>query len=89
MKFETLVITEAEGVAHIELNRPDKANAFNSTMWKEVRQAFDWLSTSRARVAVLSARGKYFTAGIDLEMLASTHSGISSLPEGKKQECLK
>ncbi|MDO8988486.1 MAG: crotonase/enoyl-CoA hydratase family protein [Sideroxyarcus sp.] len=89
MNFETLVITESEGIAHIELNRPDKANALNMAMWKELRQAFDWLSTSRARVGVLSARGKYFTAGIDLEMLAATHAEISALPEGKKQERLK
>ncbi len=89
MDFETLVITESDGIAHIELNRPDKANAINGTMWKEMRQAFDWLSNSRARVGVLSARGKYFTAGIDLELLASTHAEISALPEGKRQERLK
>jgi enoyl-CoA hydratase/carnithine racemase len=89
MNFETLVVTETDGVAHIELNRPDKVNAFNATMWKELRQAFDWLSTSHARVGVLSARGRHFTAGIDIALLVATQSEISALPEGSRQEKLK
>jgi len=89
MNFETLAITESDGVAHIELNRPDKANAMNGTMWKDMRSAFDWLSSSRARVGVLSARGKHFTAGIDLDLLAALRSEITSLPAGRGQELLK
>lgn len=89
MNFETLALTETNGVAHIELNRPDKANAMNGVMWKELRLAFHWLSTSRARVGVLSARGKHFTAGIDLDLLAAMQSEFASLPEGRRQERLR
>jgi len=89
MNFETLTITEADGVAHIELNRPDKANAMSGAMWKELRSAFDWLSTSRARVGVLSGRGKHFTAGIDLDLLAAMQSELAGLPEGRRQERLR
>lgn len=89
MNFETLAITEADGVAHIELDRPDKANALNGPMWRDLRAAFDWLSASRARVGVLSGRGKHFTAGIDLELLAAMQAEIGRLPEGRQQERLK
>jgi enoyl-CoA hydratase len=89
MNFETLVISEADGIAHIQLNRPEKANAMNGVMWKEIRTAFDWLSTSRARVGVLSAQGKHFTAGIDIELLMAVRSEITSLPEGTRQERLR
>lgn len=89
MNFETLAITEADGVAHIELNRPDKANALNGAMWKELRAAFDWLRSSRARVGVLSGRGKHFTAGIDLDLLVAMKAEIGSLPEGRRQERLR
>ena len=89
MEFETLKITESDGVAHIELNRPDKANAINGAMWTDMRAAFDWLSGSRARVGVLSARGRHFTAGIDLDLLAALKSEITSLPEGWRQERLR
>lgn len=89
MNLETLAISERNGVAHIELNRAGKANAMNGAMWKDLRSAFDWLSTSRARVGVLSARGKHFTAGIDLDMLVAMKSEIASLSEGRRQERLK
>lgn len=89
MNFETIFITETDGVALIELNRPNKANALSAAMWKDLRSAFDWLSTSRARVGVLSARGKHFSAGIDLDLLSAVKSEIASLPEGRRQERLR
>ncbi len=89
MKFETLIVNVAEGIAHIELNRPDKANAMNGQMWQELKEVFDWLSTSSARVGVLSARGKHFTAGIDLDLLMTFKSDIDALPEADRQENLR
>jgi enoyl-CoA hydratase/carnithine racemase len=89
MHLETLAIAETDGVAHIELNRPEKANAMNAEMWKEMKQAFDWLHTSNARVGVLSARGKHFTAGIDLSLLAAIQAELYTLNEGRCQERLK
>ncbi len=89
MNFETLIVTEADGVARIELNRPEKANALSGVMWKEMRAAFDWVSASRARVGVLSARGKHFTAGIDFDLLVAMKSETAALPEGMRQERLR
>ncbi|NNE71448.1 MAG: crotonase/enoyl-CoA hydratase family protein [Rhodothermales bacterium] len=89
MKLETIAISEQDGIAHIELNRPDKANAMNSAMWKDLRTAFDWLSESTARVGVLSGRGDHFTAGIDLAMLAELRVDLTGLAEGRRQEWLK
>lgn len=89
MNFETLAVTETDGVAHIELNRADKANAMNAAMWKDLRAAFDALSTGRARVGVLSARGKHFTSGIDLELLVAMQAEMAGLPDGRRQERLR
>ena len=89
MKFETLLLNLADGIAHIELNRTEKANALNGTMWRELKQAFDWVSTSTARVAVLSARGKHFTAGIDLDLLMLIKSDLASVPAENKAESLR
>ena len=88
MKFETLVVSEAEGIEHIEINRPEKANAMNGLMWQELKAAFDWLDTSTARVGVLSARGKNFTAGVDFDLLLAVKAETATLPEGRKQERL-
>ena len=89
MKFETLAVSESNGVVHIELNRPDKANAMNDLMWKELKSAFEWFDTSKARVGVLSARGKNFTAGIDLELLMAVKTETAGLPDGARQERLR
>jgi len=56
MKFETLSVSTKGTVALIELNRPEKANAVNGTMWQEIKQAFEWLSeTSHLRIGIFSA----------------------------------
>jgi enoyl-CoA hydratase len=73
-------------VAQIELNRPEKANAFNGAMWKELRAAFEWLSASTLRVGVLTGQGKHFCAGVDLEFLLAAKSEVASLPDGRRQE---
>lgn len=88
MKFETLVVSETDGVAHIELNRPDKSNAMNGAMWKELKAAFEWLDTSKTRVGVLSGRGKNFTAGLDFGLLMALKTEMEALPEGMRYERL-
>ena len=87
--FETLVVTLEDGVAHIEFNRADRANAFNRTMWHElgaVMRAVD--AATGARVAVLSGRGRHFTAGIDLAFLAELQAELAPLGPGRRQEQL-
>lgn len=88
-KFESLLLSVDDGVALIELNRPEKANALHGLMWKELRAAFDWLGDSPARVGVLSARGQHFTAGIDLDYLLSVKSDMDALPENNRQAGLR
>ncbi len=73
MPPETLSITESAQIAHIELGRPDKANAIDGAMWDDLRSAFAWLDSSTARVGVLSGRGRHFTAGIDPITACNVH----------------
>jgi len=68
MKFDTLEVNFDGAVAHVTLNRPDKLNAMNGTMFAEIGQAFRWLGDKDGvRAVVLSANGKHFTAGLDLK----------------------
>lgn len=89
MRFETLAVGIAHGVAHIELNRPEKANAIDALMWKELRAAFDWLSSNSARVGVLSGRGAHFTAGIDLTLLAGISAEAGAVSGSQRERRLK
>ncbi|RMZ88850.1 hypothetical protein DV736_g3921, partial [Chaetothyriales sp. CBS 134916] len=63
-----IVSLPAEYVVHVEINRPNKMNAFTPPMWAELRTIFQQISTSPdARVAVLSGRGdRAFTTGLDV-----------------------
>ena len=59
----------AEHVAHVEINRPAKLNAFYEDMWLEFRNVFDQLSRDPGvRAVVLSGAGdRAFTAGLDVQ----------------------
>ena len=88
--FETLSVSLDNHIATVRLNRPDKANAMNLAMWHEIRQAFDWVdATPEARVAVLQAEGKYFTSGIDLNMMMGLGKEIADDCEGRMREKLR
>ena len=57
-----------DGVARVELARPDKLNAMDRDMFAAVGEAFRALGRDPAvRAILLSGQGKHFTAGLDLE----------------------
>ena len=90
MQFETLEVSLENHIATVRLNRPDKANAMSATMWQEIRQAFQWVDTTpEARVAVLQAEGKYFTAGIDLQMMMGLGAHVADDCDGRMREKLR
>lgn len=58
---------DARGVASVIINRPDKHNAFDDGMIRDLRRAFGALATNDAvGVIVLSSSGRHFSAGGDL-----------------------
>ncbi|KAI5741843.1 hypothetical protein M8J77_000314 [Diaphorina citri] len=77
--YKTLVVhVPKQFVVHVELNRPDKLNAMNHTMWLEIGECFDSLSENEeCRVIILSAAGKIFTAGLDLSGMLSLGQEIA------------
>ncbi|XP_011632018.1 delta(3,5)-Delta(2,4)-dienoyl-CoA isomerase, mitochondrial isoform X2 [Pogonomyrmex barbatus] len=67
--YKTLAVSVPKPFVYmVKLNRPEKLNAINPIMWKEFKECFDGLSLNPdCRVIVLSAAGKMFCAGIDLQ----------------------
>lgn len=85
--FETLNVSMRAGVARIELNRPHKANAIDAAMWRELREAMEWLdATPQARVGILSAAGAHFCAGLDLAMLDELKAQTADACDGRARE---
>lgn len=68
MDFETISLSKENHVATLTLNRPDKKNAINSVMERELAAAIDDIGKDPAvRVMILNAAGeKVFCAGGDI-----------------------
>ncbi|MSO37339.1 MAG: enoyl-CoA hydratase [Acidimicrobiia bacterium] len=64
---KTLDVERADGVVAITLNRPDKKNAINGGMWRELVDAFREIEdTPEDRVLVITGAGDAFCSGADL-----------------------
>ncbi|MFN8354940.1 MAG: crotonase/enoyl-CoA hydratase family protein [Spirosomataceae bacterium] len=88
MAFQHFNLSIHNHIAHLELNRPEKANALNEQAWEDLRDALlHCHENPEVRVVVLSAAGdKLFSAGIDLSMLMSTGQKTQDPCEGRKRE---
>ena len=67
MAYETIRFEQADGVARLTLNRPERLNSFNVQMHEEVRDAIQRTrDDAECRVLVLTGAGRGFCAGQDL-----------------------
>lgn len=83
MAYECFHLDIAEGVAHLRFSRPDKFNSFIPAFWRELPEAIGDISeNARARVIVLSAEGKHFTAGMDISVFMA--GGLDTPPENRE-----
>src|SRR5437763_10008832 len=73
MAYETIKYEVAEQILTITLNRPDKLNAFNAAMQKEMIDAFDAADKDdNIRAIIVTGAGRAFCAGADLSSGADT-----------------
>ncbi|MEW6208857.1 MAG: enoyl-CoA hydratase/isomerase family protein [Acidobacteriota bacterium] len=68
MDFETIRV-EADGpLGRLTLNRPERLNAMNARMLRELVEAARWFDEQReVRVVIVSGAGRAFCAGADLK----------------------
>lgn len=77
MAYKNLEIEKDNHVATLWLSRAEKLNALSEDMWSDIPEAVSALDADTdVRVIILAGKGKAFSVGIDIEMLA----GIQ--PEG-------
>ena len=76
--FETLLFEVRGHVALVSLNRPERLNAMNRTMLRELNEACDFIEAEDSIfVAVLTGEGKSFSSGFDLkEQAENTPAGF-------------
>jgi len=68
------------GVFHIILNRPDEGNLFGASFCDELNVIANEISDrADVRAVLLSARGKFFSAGGDVGLMSAERSALPSL----------
>jgi enoyl-CoA hydratase/carnithine racemase len=67
MAYETLLTELSDGVMTVTLNRPDKLNAFNQAMSRELIDFFTGVNAmDEVRAIVVTGAGRAFCAGADI-----------------------
>lgn len=76
MDFETLNIEVNGSIARLTLNRPERLNAMNATMLRELVEAARWFDSERdVRVVIVRGAGRAFSAGADLKDSSRSDAG--------------
>ncbi|GAA3518110.1 enoyl-CoA hydratase/isomerase family protein [Dietzia aurantiaca] len=71
-EYTTLLVEEHDGILHIRLNRPDRLNAFDGPMHRELTDLIGRLRRDcGAGAVVLSGVGRAFSAGGDADWIGS------------------
>ena len=67
------------GIAHLQLNRPERMNTMAPAFFPALRDAVQGLhDEASARVLVISSTGKHFSAGMALDTFAGDGLGLST-----------
>jgi enoyl-CoA hydratase/carnithine racemase len=68
MNFDTLLYEQQDALVTIRLNRPERLNAVNNQMRRDLNAAFDhFVNDSVARVGILTGVGRAFCVGRDIK----------------------
>jgi 2-(1,2-epoxy-1,2-dihydrophenyl)acetyl-CoA isomerase len=85
---DLVILAEADGVATLLLNRPEKLNAFDIPMSEQLADALEAAEARGARALVVTGAGRAFSAGgdirfmVDLKERESGYEGLAPLVEG-------
>jgi enoyl-CoA hydratase len=77
MPYQTIQLNIKDGIAVVTINRPEKMNALNAAVLRELREAFEGLKAdASAAAAIITGAGeKAFVAGADIGELSKLDEG--------------
>ena len=85
MAFECFNVTIEDGVAHLQLKRPEAMNSMVRAFWRELPEIINDIDDqAKARCIVISSTGKHFSAGMDLAVFTGGESPVAGAPAGKQ-----
>ncbi len=78
-RSEFFALSHENGVAHLQLNRPERMNTMTPAFFPAVRDAVRGLSDAGAtRALVISSTGKHFSAGMALDVFAGNDLALAA-----------
>jgi enoyl-CoA hydratase len=76
---EFFALSHEHGVAHLQLNRPERMNTMTPAFFPALRDAVRSLSDAGAtRAMVISSTGKHFSAGMSLDVFAGDDLALAA-----------
>ena len=76
---EFFALSHENGVAHLQLNRPERLNTMTPAFFPAVRDAVRRLGDEGAtRAMVISSTGKHFSAGMSLDVFAGSELALAA-----------
>jgi len=78
-RTEFFELSHENGVAHLQLNRPERLNTMTPAFFPAVRDAVRRLGDAGAtRAMVISSTGKHFSAGMSLDVFAGSELALAA-----------
>lgn len=85
--YTTFTVSIKDQIAHLQLCRPDELNSMNVAFWTELPEAVHTIDKhSLARVLVISASGKHFSAGMDLSVFQNMGTSYKGEPARRAEK---
>ena len=76
---EFFALSHENGIAHLQLNRPERLNTMTPAFFPAVRDAVRRLGDEGAtRAMVISSTGKHFSAGMSLDVFAGSELALAA-----------
>ncbi|NXW78992.1 ECI2 isomerase, partial [Hirundo rustica] len=73
--YETLIVTTKNNITKIMFNRPDRKNAINHQMYREIIKALEEAGKNDSTIAVITGNGDYYCSGNDLNNFTNVQPG--------------
>ncbi len=85
MDYPDIIYTKEDRIATIQLNRPDKMNAFTPDMSESIYRALeDSAADKEVRVIILTGSGRAFCAGADVKAMSQQLQSTDAPRRGMK-----
>ena len=82
MEYQCIIYEKKDHIVTITLNRPERLNAMNQQMMKELEEVFNLLEEDDdTRVVVITGTGRGFCTGVDVE--GTFQAGIEKREKGE------